>query len=819
MIDEKHPDRNRFINVVLVVAAIMLMTATIYFVYSAWRTGTAQSRTETATRLMAVRTSPRSTETPGINAWISWVLLHGGGSGNSTSEEFIDLVGPAEGRQFPAEFLELLDVLRTSAPISVEQVEIRPDGRDESGLEFRKVEIVESSDNRFVLTSRDNLEIKQRTGEFAATATAHLSAVEDRWSHSPTLPVFEGPFRVKSARVSRFYVLNEDESLISLPVGDPQADEDQLLQSETDEFHKNPLSPSFVSNTFFFNFRFDDSLAAQAFYSGMYLDLGGLGLVASVTRPVVYEGQRCVIGADIAFEMDWEQFASTLAPDLASEVVHVDNSSSGAWNPWREFRDGYRGESTRFDAELDELAELESLAATSPERKSIYLANTRSGSNVTAIQVDRSTWLLLMSPGSEVRLPWVTMLLTGLVLAGLFLRIEQGRRRAITARQNAKDELQEKENLLNTMQVPLMVVDPNTDEIVYCNNAAGDIGMKRGQKFGRDVVADTSVAQDQYRLTHDPVGGHRRAYGVPIRVRNGSAKESSRHAIVRSVAVTAPIDTLQADERHRLGILFVVDEEIDLPVLLNEKITLTRHDEMRRLSGLMNHGIGSISRVLSRRTSALAEKCSHESTGSAADLSNWLATYLSNRIQLIAWTLEHWGRSASADQQRLISQANVERTVERLAQIFELAASDRELREQLHWNNGCVSGSEGREIVEAHFDWSEGSCFSVPSEGVFGFFLSEAFINAVRHGRPGGIIEFKSEENRARNEFLFTVRNSCRDGFKPVVEEKPYGGQAIMRELARLSGWSEPLRVVENGEYTISWTVPSIRGKSSVQGD
>ena len=43
----------------------------------------------------------------------------------------------------------------------------------------------------------------------------------------------------------------------------------------------------------------------------------------------------------------------------------------------------------------------------------------------------------------------------------------------------------------------------------------------------------------------------RRAYGVPIRVESEDGGSSDQFALVRSVAVTAPIEALDADGRHR----------------------------------------------------------------------------------------------------------------------------------------------------------------------------------------------------------------------------------------------------------------------------
>ena len=80
--------------------------------------------------------------------------------------------------------------------------------------------------------------------------------------------------------------------------------------AEGREFRKLPQLPNFVSNEFFFQFDFT-SPERQVYYSGLYLDLGGQGVVATITVPFVdpASGLAGVLGTDIAFDMDWPAFA------------------------------------------------------------------------------------------------------------------------------------------------------------------------------------------------------------------------------------------------------------------------------------------------------------------------------------------------------------------------------------------------------------------------------------------------------------------------------------------------------------------------------
>ena len=79
-----------------------------------------------------------------------------------------------------------------------------------------------------------------------------------------------------------------------------------------------------------------------------------------------------------------------------------------------------------------------------------------------------------------------------------------------------------------------------------------------------------------------------------MRVRGEDGGEEERYAIVRSVAVTAPIEALNADERHRLGILFLLEPDADLALLTAELESETRQDERRKLAGLLSHGRGGL---------------------------------------------------------------------------------------------------------------------------------------------------------------------------------------------------------------------------------
>jgi hypothetical protein len=218
---------------------------------------------------------------------------------------------------------------------------------------------------------------------------------------------------------------------------------------------------------------------------------------------------------------------------------------------------------------------------------------------VAAFQVAERAWLLTFFPSVAPSFPTGAVALLGVVLVTLLAGFEVNRRKAEREADRAARALGEKQNLLNTMQVPLMVVDPNTDEIVSANQAAESLGIVRGARFV-DHVATDRRAREHYERTQVATSEARRAYGVPIRVASDSGDPVSRFVIVRSVAVTAPIEALHADERHRLAILFVLEPQSDLRLLLEDVQTAAHTDERRRLAGLLSHGLDSLAEVLRR---------------------------------------------------------------------------------------------------------------------------------------------------------------------------------------------------------------------------
>src|SRR6185295_7705103 len=207
--------------------------------------------------------------------------------------------------------------------------------------------------------------------------------------------------------------------------------------------------------------------------SGLYLDLGGQGLVATITAPLRDPdlGARGLVGADLTFDIDWEAFARRIDPPMIAGVVHLADSPAGG-RPWAEIERALpESRPAALGSAVAALARRPGGAAA--ESVPYVLQGVVEGQGaVAAFQVAATTWLVVLFPRTQGHLPLIPVLLSAVMLVALLAGFELNRRRAERAQLKAESALQEKQNLLNTMQVPLIVVDPNTDEVVFGNQAA-----------------------------------------------------------------------------------------------------------------------------------------------------------------------------------------------------------------------------------------------------------------------------------------------------------------------------------------------------------
>jgi hypothetical protein len=835
-----------------VLLAAALAAVTLLSARGEWQRRAGESRGRTIFELVQDTVPSRPTETPGVSAWLHLEL----------KQYRRHIADPVKARLYgevadwhddsslPPFLSELRAALTASPPRpALERAEApRPlpaealggpaagtgGGAPELPLQWRVQRYVELQGRWFAVTRRraadppDLGDLAAPPNRFLFYATHHLLAAADALraglARHP-LPAVPGE---RPPSVVRIYAVAADGTLVSAPFpAGPRSVESrrEAALGEGREFRKLPELPSFVPNEFVFRFDFA-APQPRAYYSGLYLDLGGQGVVATLLAPVrdPATGYQGVVCADLAFAVDWADFAAHIEPPMVAEVVQLGGPAREPWRPWAAMAaHGRPGGSRELRSAVAALAAGEARTGRATSPFYLYHGTVEGRGAVAALQVAATTWLVTLFPAARSSFALLPAVSLGLLVALLLAGFEASRRQTERAQWKAERELQEKQNLLNTMQVPLMVVDPNTDEVVYGNQAAASLGITAGTN-ARDLVADAPRAREHYARMQVADPGSRRAYGVPLRLRGESGAPETRYAIVRSVTVTAPIEALHADQRHRLGVLFLLEPEADLALWRDDLLAGAQADERRKLAGLLAHGVDSLARVLAHclQEAGGAEAAADGGPGLAGPgFARWLAAYLERRVLATAWLLEHWDAEPPLPPDCSIEAAQARATVESFEEIFARVRGDARLRSRLHWDNGVLAAwpPDGHQVLRARIDWPDDYWFAAPLRGGFGFFLGEVLINAIRHGRPGSVPAIAIALDPVRRELLFEVANDLSHGAPPPAgrEGESYGGRRILERLARLCDWRD-LRF-DRGPTTfkVSWRVPvSERGDPRV---
>lgn len=810
---------------------LMLVWITYRAVRDEQRRAVARSRAEAVLALVQGSVPSRPTDVPGVTAWLHLELTRYGQSlGDAAKAELYDqIIEHREGVAVPPLFAPVRQLLAAMvAPTAtvaeaslavVPRQQLDPHAAEDAPGSFRAQSFLAAADHWLVLTRRKTLEVpiddrSSASNRFLHRGAPRLLALADQhrvWLEAQPLPAFPA---TTPPRIVRFYALSEDGSLLSLPIA-VAADEDarrQAAREEGRELRKQPRLPNFVANEFYFRFDYQAPArgTADAFYSGLYLDLGGQGLIATLTVPF-YEpesGLRGVLGADITFDIDWQDFAHQISAPLESQVAELEAPSEKAGRQlWGELASALSTTpETALRSAVDELAERQRRQRSLTRAAPVQHGVVEGLGAVAAFQVARARWLVVLFPHLASRFPWPAVLLLAMTLLLILLGLERNRRRTETAQLKAERELQEKESLLNTMRVPLAVVDPNSDEVVHSNEAAAELGIVPGSCIG-DLVIDDEAARDHYLRMQVAGPRPRRAYGVPLNVRRADGGREIRHAIVRSVSVVAPIDSLRADQRHRLGILFLLEPEVDLKLYTDELENTVRRGERQQLSGVLSHGLDILAQVLSQRLRL-------RSGADDDELTVWLADYLDRRIRVASWLLAHWDAEAPLTPNCSVGVEQARATIERLEAVFALVRCHDELRSQLRWTNSVLSAepASGSAVLAVELDWPQACFLTCPIRGGFGLFVGEVLINAIKHGCPGTVPTFHGRLDRARQELRFTVENELRDedaARRLTSLGQPYGGRRLLERLAKLYGWRQLIFEQLEGTFRVSWLAPA----------
>ncbi|HEX3759268.1 MAG TPA: hypothetical protein VHW23_11200, partial [Kofleriaceae bacterium] len=616
-------------------------------IWIAWQERSDDARAAAVFDLVAERTPVRPTDAPGAMAWLRLELdrfgrrARGDGHGNSEPARWYARFA-ASGERVPEPLAPLVAVMRAAADGAATagpgaagaELRARP-AASPTRPSLREQQVLDVAGRPVVVTRRRPGSDAERAPSDAfiaevAPRLARAAGAIDRALVAAPLPPVPGD---RPPRPVRLYAVAEDGTLVSAPWAEPASD---AAARELALLSGRPGHPAFAPEEFFFGF---DPAAPgpQAAYSGFYLDVGGRGLVSTLLVPFATSAaRRGVLALDLAFEIAWPELARGVAPPVIGAAIDL----PGPDTAWAALVAALPADAPgRLRAALDALATGPAAARpagpapddASPLRQAIVEA----AGAVAAFQVADRTWLVMLFPEAAPAFPVAPVALLAGVLAMLFTGFEVNRRRAEAARRSAERAFAEKQNLLDTMQVPLVVVDPNTDAIVTSNRAAEAIGVRAGSRFA-ELVWPEPRARAHYERMQVASPEPRRAYGVPVAIRDDAGALTRRYAVVRSVAVTAPIEALAADQRHRLGVVFVLDHEADLALLADDIAADAHRDERRRLAGLLSHGVDTLARVLEHVLRG-------DEPGDARGFAAWLAEYLERRLTVTAWLLDHWG--------------------------------------------------------------------------------------------------------------------------------------------------------------------------------
>jgi hypothetical protein len=787
------------------VAVFLALAAfTAHSIWTAWRDRSGDARAGAVFDLVGQRTSSRPTDAPGAMAWLRLQLDAFAEHLDSADRTALyrRIAAPAD--RVPDELRALSDALATDVPAGKSlPMQLQP-APPPAAAALRRERVVVSNGESFAVTRRRGLDTHaladpSSSNRFLEAVVPRLSAARievDRLAHEERLPAVPGP---RPPRPIRVYAVAEDGTLVSSPWPDG-ADDRHAVDRELALFAARPLQPTFAPDPFFFRFDLASPSAARAgAYSGFYLDLGGRGLVSTVMQPVAATSGAPggILAADLSFAVDWPAFAATVASPVESVAVLVRDRSRPFWAVVA--REMPAGAPSDLRSAVATLAAGDTSPPASDDRPPLQHAIVRNAGAVAAFQMSDDTWLVMRFPQRAPVFPVTAVVLLGGVLAMLLAGFEINRRRADRERLRSERALAEKQNLLNTMQVPLVVVDPNSDAIVSANRAAEAIGIRSGGRFA-DIVWPDERARAHYARMQAATAEPRRAYGVPVAVRDEHGQPAPRYAVVRSVAVTAPIDALAADERHRLGVLFLLEPEADLALLTADLDANARRDERRRLAGLLSHGVDTLARVLEH---ALRQP---DTAPASREFTTWLADYLERRIRVAAWLLDHWDAAPPLPPDSVVDRDQFTATIDRWRAILSAVGADRALRARLHWDNGVLSGDHSE--LELAVDWPPALQFTTPVRGAFGLFLGELVANAVRHGAPGSIVHLRVTCDRVRRELVFDVANGVRPEQLARAEGDAYGGIAMLEAIARLSEWRDLRFESDAGTFRVTWRIP-----------
>ncbi|MFV8754652.1 hypothetical protein ACNOYE_29245 [Nannocystaceae bacterium ST9] len=746
------------------------------------------------TRTLATSHTRRMVEYPGVEAWLVGLLESAGAqlpyaerqTYDALRLESTDLATMPEAAQRLAERLQAPAPLARATTLS----SVAP--AQATRLEYmRTVQHVHVGDRTLVLTRRRSLSERGPIEPEIERAAAHLIALAEAHTPSSDSSFADSPLIRSGPQLARFYAVFEDGSVLIMPVA---GSSDDPLAEQTAQAWRRPLDPSLASLSVFPQFDFGRALAQQVHYTGLYPDVTGLGFVATVSVPVHYSDRamKMFVAADLTVAIALDRLIAGADKHLQLQIADVvEETATPTWKPWTTLATSLASEAP---LELREDVREQTLLEDAIERRPLVWAETAHGV-LFAQQIQRDKWLVGLARTPSV--PWLPLVFVPLSLLGLVVVVERRGARAEHERELAERHARQHDQALELLQLPLVVVDPNDDAIVHANAVAErEFGLVPGRVVHEHLVAGDPRSQKHYHDHQVLAGGRRRAYGVRLR----PEAEGHRFALIRSISLTHALPEFHAVANHRLGVICPLEGDADLAPLLADALDAARQDERNKLATIIDHGVDVLARVLAARL------CSPDEVD--REFRRWLADYLFGRLHVTQWILDHWGGPECRDVDCILGPEHLRAALTRYREVFARVGDDPLLRAQLRWNNGTLASPSDEPAMKIWIDWPDEYRLTTPGEGIFGYFLGEVLINAIKHGAPGVPIEIDVDVDRARRELCVRVRNLLLGpADEHAREAKAYGGSAILTELARVCGW-QLARTRERDTFELRWLCP-----------
>src|SRR5215204_1177501 len=397
------PARTRRVGLLYAgLALFILLTAlTARSIWRAWDQRAGQARSAAVFALVQQRMPSRPIEAPGAIAWLREQLSvyrsHLAPSDGLMFERLSD-----ETDRIPPELNAASNAMRAvlTAPSSNAVLPAQT-SVPQAAASRRSLSLVTAQNRTFVITRRRGLDNNLDSNSFIARLLAPLAAAQARLDEA-----LRGV-----ARPVRLYVLAEDGTLVSLPWPFAGETTGGAARAEALQLSSQPALPSFAPEEFFF--RFPQGQPDAIRYSGFYVDLGGRGVVSTLTIPVEGGPLAGVLALDLAHAVDWDRFAATIAPPLAGTIVHVNTEEPATWSILQD------GLSSASPAPLRDALHAIVIreGSSSPGVSPITHAVVQDVGAVAAFHVAERAWLLAYFPSVAPSFPAGAVGLLGVVLA------------------------------------------------------------------------------------------------------------------------------------------------------------------------------------------------------------------------------------------------------------------------------------------------------------------------------------------------------------------------------------------------------------------